>query len=82
MTEIVYFHFFLVPQKEKNLLIKLFLVWFHKYLKYGNMKLAFTNAPCRHNSAGIIQKWLRLKRLIIVRLGYISLIFPNGCKII
>ena len=37
-----------------------------------NMKLAFTNVPLRHSSAHVIQKWLRSKRLIIVRLEYIS----------
>ena len=47
-----------------------------------NMKLAFTNVPFRHNSACIIQKLLRIKRIIIVRLAYISLIFPNGSRII
>ena len=47
-----------------------------------NMKLASTNVPFKHNSACIIQKWLRFKRVIIVRLAYILLIFPNGSKII
>ena len=47
-----------------------------------NMKLAFTNVPFRHNSACIIQKLLRIKKIIIVRLAYISLIFPNGSRII
>ena len=28
------------------------------------MKLAFTNVPFIHNSACVIQKWLRLKRVI------------------
>ena len=37
-----------------------------------NMKLAFTNVPLRHSSAHVIQKWLRFKRLMIVRLEYIS----------
>ena len=46
------------------------------------MKLAFTNVPFRHNSACVIQKLLRIKRIIIVRLEYISLIFFNGSKII
>ena len=46
-----------------------------------NMKLAGTNVPFRHNSACVIQKWLRFKRFIIVRLAYVSLIFPNGSKI-
>ena len=41
------------------------------------MKLAFTNVPFRHNSACVIQKWLKFKRVIIVRLAYISYIFPN-----
>ena len=47
-----------------------------------NMKLAFTNVPFRHNSACVIQKWLWLKKVITVRLAYISYIFPNGSKII
>ena len=37
-----------------------------------NMKLAFTNVPFRYYSACVIQKWLRLKRAITVRLAYIS----------
>ena len=38
-----------------------------------NMKLATTNVPFRHNSACVIQKWLRFKWMIIlVRLVYIS----------
>ena len=45
-----------------------------------NMKLAFTNVPFRRNSAYIVQKWLRFKRVIIVRLAFISLIFPSGSK--
>ena len=55
-------------------LIKFFLLGF-SYLKCGNKHF-------RHNSACIIQKWLRLKRIIIVRLSHISLTFPNGSKII
>ena len=47
-----------------------------------NMKLAFTNVPLRHNSACVIQKWLRFKRVITVRLAYISKIFRNGSKLI
>ena len=47
-----------------------------------NMKLAFINVPLRHNSACIIQMWLRFKKVITVRLAYISLIFPNVSKII
>ena len=47
-----------------------------------NMKLVFTNVPFRHNSACVVQIWLRFKRVIIVRLAYISLIFPNGSKVI
>ena len=45
-------------------------------------KLVFTNVLFRHNSACFIQKWLRSKRVITVRLAYISKIFPNGSKII
>ena len=37
-----------------------------------NMKLAYTNVPFRHNPACVIQKWLRFKRVITVRLAYIS----------
>ena len=29
------------------------------------MKLAFANVPLRHNSDCVIQKWLRLKGVII-----------------
>ena len=43
-----------------------------------NMKLAFTNVPFRHISTCIIQKWLKFKKVITVRLAYILLIFPNG----
>ena len=46
------------------------------------MKPAFKNVPFRHNSACIVQKWLRFKRVTIVRLAYISLIFPNRSNII
>ena len=35
------------------------------------MKHAFTNVPFRHRSVLVIQKWLRLKRFITVRLAYI-----------
>ena len=45
-----------------------------------NMKLAFTNLPFRHNSTCIIQRWLRFKKVITVRLACISLIFPNRSK--
>ena len=38
----------------------------------ANMKLAFTKKPFRHNSACVIQKRLRFKRVITVRLAYIS----------
>ena len=48
----------------------------------ANMKLAFTNVLFRHNSACVIQKWLRFKRATTVRLAYISKVFPNGSKII
>ena len=44
------------------------------------MKLDFTNIPFRHNSACIIQQWLRFKRVITVGLAHISWIFPNGSK--
>ena len=47
-----------------------------------NMKLSFKNVRFRHNSACIIQKWFRFKRVVIVKSGYISLIFPNGSNII
>ena len=47
-----------------------------------NMELVFTNLPFRYNSACVVQIWLRFKRVIIVRLAYISLIFPNGSKVI
>ena len=36
------------------------------------MKLSFTNVPFRHNLAGIIQKDLKFRRVITVRLTYIS----------
>ena len=35
------------------------------------MKLAFTKVPFRHNLACVIQKWLRFKKAITARLGYI-----------
>ena len=39
----------------------------------ANMKLAFANVPFRHNSACVMtKKWLRFKRVITVRLVYIS----------
>ena len=47
-----------------------------------NMKLAFTYLPFTHNSACIIQKFISIRRTLIVRLAYISLIFPYGSKII
>ena len=34
------------------------------------MKLAFTNVPFRHNSSCVIQKWLRFKRAMTIRLAY------------
>ena len=37
-----------------------------------NMKLAFTNVDFRHNSACVIEKWLKLKRVITVSLAYVS----------
>ena len=36
----------------------------------------------RHNSACVIQIWLSFKRVITVRIAYISKIFPNASKII
>ena len=63
-------------------LIKFFSLRF-LHQKYGNKhEFAFTNVPFRHNSACIIQKWLKFKRVINGRLAYISSIFPNGSKII
>ena len=48
-------------------------VFSYIFKKIGtNMKLAFKNVPFRHNSAFVIQKWLRFKRVITVRLAYIS----------
>ena len=39
----------------------------------ANIKLAFRNASFRHNSAYVIQKWLKFKRMVITfRLVYIS----------
>ena len=37
-----------------------------------NMELAFKKMSYRHNSTCVIQKWLRFKRVITVRLAYIS----------
>ena len=43
-----------------------------------DMKLAFTNISVKHNSACVmIKKWLRFKRVIPVRLVFISKIFPT-----
>ena len=36
-----------------------------------NNKVAFRNVSFRHNSAYVIQKWLRFKRVITVRLAYV-----------
>ena len=48
-----------------------------------NMEFAFTNVPFKHyDSACAIQKWLRFKRVITVRLAYIAYLFPNESKII
>ena len=44
------------------------------------MKLAFTSVPFRHNSACVIQKWLRFKKVITVRLAYKSCILVNCLK--
>ena len=44
-----------------------------------NMKLPFINVSFRHDSAYVIQKWLRLeKKVIRVKLAYTSKVFPNG----
>ena len=45
-----------------------------------NTKLAVTIVPFRHNSDSVIQKWLKLKRFITVRVAL--KIFPSGSKII
>ena len=37
-----------------------------------NIKLTFTNVSVRHNLASVIQKWLRFKGVITVRLTYTS----------
>ena len=37
-----------------------------------NMKHALTKILFRHNSASAIQKWLRFKRVITVKLPYVS----------
>ena len=42
------------------------------------MKLVLTDVPFRYNSACIMQRWLRFKRVITIKLAYISKIFPNG----
>ena len=36
------------------------------------MKPTFTSVPVRHNSACFIQKWLRFKIVVTVRLAHIS----------
>ena len=36
-----------------------------------NMKPGLTNVSFKHNSACVIQKWVRFKTVIIVRLAYI-----------
>ena len=46
------------------------------------MALAFTNVPFRHNSPCVIQKWLRFRWVITVRLAYVLKLFPNDSKII
>ena len=53
---------------------KVFSQDFHKNRKkmVTNMKFAFTNVSFKHNSACVIQKWLRFKRVITVKLAYIS----------
>ena len=39
----------------------------------ANMKLVFTNVPSRHNSAQVIQKRLKFKRVVITfKLAYVS----------
>ena len=37
-----------------------------------NNKVAFRNVSFRHNSAYVIQKWLRFKRAMTVMLAYVS----------
>ena len=37
-----------------------------------SMKLTFTDVSFRHNSACDIQKWVRFKKVVTVRLAYIS----------
>ena len=37
-----------------------------------NIKLAFRNVSARHNLGSLIQKWLRFKGVITVRLTYTS----------
>ena len=56
-------------------------IFLNIYKMITNMKLTFTDVTFRHNSACVIQNWLRLKRIITVRLVYISEIFPNVSKI-
>ena len=53
---------------------KVFLLGFSEISKkmVANMKLAFTNVPFRHSSARVVQKRLRFKKVITVRLAYIS----------
>ena len=34
------------------------------------MKIALANVPFKHNSARVIQKWLKFKRDITARLAY------------
>ena len=36
-----------------------------------NMELTFTNVPFRHSSICAVQKWLRVKSAITVRLAYV-----------
>ena len=51
---------------------KTFSQGFYKYLKkiVTDMKLVLTNVSFRHNSACVIQKWLKFKRLVTARLAY------------
>ena len=34
------------------------------------MKLTFTNVPFRHNSACVVEKWLRFERVITVHISH------------
>ena len=51
---------------------KVFLLIFISKKMVTNMKLAFTNVPFRHILACVYQKLFRFKKVITVRLAYIS----------